>query len=132
MLMQIIIHIMYIKCQEYCWAIFQYFGNIVSDILLDIMDILGYRNIIFQYLSYLSSLHMLNIKYIVLDMNSRVRNPIAMRLKYQTVTFSQQNCEIFTCGSLPISYVNKFGTFGAKTIFIHELRQYIKFNIAQH
>ena len=45
-----------------------------------------------------------------------------MRLKYQTVTFSQQNCEVFTCDSLLISY--DVNTFGAKTIlilFIHEM-----------
>ena len=92
------------------------------DILLDNISYHGYSWISKYHISiFIVFIVFTYVKYKVysLDMNSRVRNPIAMRLKYQTVTFSQQNCEIFTCGSLPISYVNKFGTFGAKTIFIH-------------
>ena len=37
----------------------------LDNIIFHIVDILGYRNIVFQHLSYLSSLRMLKMKYIV-------------------------------------------------------------------
>ena len=60
-----------------------------------------------------------------------------MRLKYQTITFSQQNCEVFTCDSLPISYdVNKIWHFWCKDSYremnLDNISNLKIFDITQH
>ena len=63
----------------------------LDNIIFHIVDILGYRNIVFQHLSYLSSLRMLKMKYIVwicipIRLNIR-QSPLVNRIvRYSHVT----------------------------------------------